>query len=226
MSHEPKAVRLAPKALLNAVHNSVVFGRRVRILSQHLARVIPDGGRVLDLGSGDGSIALALMRLRSDLAVEGVDVLVRPKTLIPVTWFDGNILPFEARSFDYVTIVDVLHHTNDPAAVLSEACRVARKGVVIKDHLLQGFGAGFTLRVMDWVGNRGHDVVLPYNYLSREQWDAAFLRAGLKQITMIERLRLYPAPATLIFDRRMHFVALMAPIRADASQGSPVHPSQ
>jgi SAM-dependent methyltransferase len=217
MSDEPKAGRLAPKALLNAVHNSVIFGRRVRILSQHLARVIPDGGRVLDLGSGDGSIALALMRLRSDLAVEGVDVLVRPKTLIPVTWFDGNTLPFEAGSFDYVTIVDVLHHTNDPAAVLTEACRVARKGVVIKDHLLQGFGTGLTLRVMDWVGNRGHDVVLPYNYLSREQWDAAFLRAGLEQVSWQERLHLYPMPATFLFDRKLHFIALMAPVRDDAS---------
>jgi SAM-dependent methyltransferase len=214
VSDELEGERRGPKALLNAVHNSVVFRRRVRILSQHLARVIPDGGRVLDLGSGDGSIALALMRLRSDLAIEGVDVLVRSKTHIPVTWFDGNTLPFEAKSFDYVTIVDVLHHTNDPAAVLTEACRVARKGIVIKDHVLQGFGAGPTLRVMDWVGNRGHDVVLPYNYLSRERWGAAFLRAGLKQVSWQERLDLYPIPATFLFDRRLHFVALMAPVLA------------
>lgn len=208
---ETSAKRLDPKAILNAVHNSVVFGRRVRILSQHLARVIPDGGRVLDLGSGDGSVAASLMRLRSDLAIEGVDVLVRAKTLIPTTWFDGNVLPFEDKSFDYVTIVDVLHHTEDPAVVLTEAGRVARKGVVIKDHLLQGFGAGPTLRIMDWVGNRGHDVVLPYNYLSPARWEAAFKRAGLERVTTIEKLGLYPSPATLLFDRRMHFVALMAP---------------
>lgn len=214
MSDASTIERLAPKALLNAVHDRMVFGRRVRILSQHLARVIPAGGHVLDLGSGDGSIALALMRLRSDLEIEGVDVLVRPKTLIPVTWFDGDILPFGDQSFDYVTIIDVLHHTNDPAAVLMEACRVARKGVVIKDHVLQGFGAGATLRVMDWVGNRGHDVVLPYNYLTRDQWDAAFARAGLKQHTWLGRLRLYPAPATLLFDRHMHFIALMVPANA------------
>ena len=205
------AKRLHPKAILNAVHNSVVFGRRVRILSQHLARIIPDGGRVLDLGSGNGSVAASLMRLRSDLAIEGVDVLVRAKTLIPTTWFDGRVLPFEDKSFDYVTIVDVLHHTDDPAAVLTEACRVARKGVVIKDHLLQGFGAGPTLRVMDWVGNRGHDVVLPYNYLSPAQWEAAFLRAGLEQLKMEDRLHLYPGLATHLFDRRMQFVALLVP---------------
>lgn len=50
--------------------------------------------------------------------------------------------------------------------------RVARRGVVIKDHLREGPLAGPTLRLMDWVGNRGHDVRLPYNYLSRRKWTA------------------------------------------------------
>ena len=27
---------------------------------------------------------------------------------------------------------------------------------------------------MDWVGNRGHDVRLPYNYLSKAEWNAIF----------------------------------------------------
>jgi SAM-dependent methyltransferase len=202
--------KLAPKHLLNAVHNSAVFNRRVRVLSQHLARVVPTGGRVLDFGCGDGSIARALMRLRPELEIEGVDVLIRPETHIPATKFDGNVLPFEDASFDYVTIVDVLHHTDDPVAVLTEASRVARKGVVIKDHLLQGLGARQTLRLMDWVGNRGHDVVLPYNYLSRSRWDAAFRRASLKVITWTEKLGLYPAPASLLFDRHFHFIALLS----------------
>jgi SAM-dependent methyltransferase len=209
--------RLAPKALLNAVHNSAVFNRRVRVLSQHLAQAIPHGGRVLDLGCGDGSIALALMGLRPDLEIEGVDVLIRPETHIPVTKFDGSVLPFEDGSFDYVTIVDVLHHTDDPAAVLTEASRVARKGIAIKDHLLEGLGAGPTLRLMDWVGNRGHDVALPYNYLSRSDWEAAFRRAALKVVNWEEKLGLYPAPTGLVFDRHLHFVALMAPERTIAS---------
>jgi SAM-dependent methyltransferase len=213
MSDEPREGRFGPKSLLNSVHKRVVFTRRVRILSRHIARAIPDGGRVLDLGSGDGSIALALMRLRNDLQVEGVDVLIRPETLIPVIKIDGDVLPFEDCSFDYVTIIDVLHHTSDPAAVLAEARRVARKGVLLKDHLLEGIGARPTLRLMDWVGNRGHNVALPYNYLSRNRWDAAFLRAGLEQVSWLGKLRLYPAPANLLFDRRLHFIALMAPAR-------------
>lgn len=205
---------LDAKALLNTVHDKTVFGRRVRVLSEHLARTIPERGRVLDLGCGDGSIAVALMKLRPDLEVEGVDVLIRPKTHIPVTKFDGVSMPFEAASFDYVTIIDVLHHTEDAGAVLAEACRVARKGVVIKDHLLEGVAAGPTLRLMDWVGNRGHDVVLPYNYLARAAWDDAFSRAGCAIVTWNEKLNLYPQPASLLFDRRLHFFALMKPVLA------------
>ena len=77
-------------AALNALHNVAVFNRRVEVLVGHLADVIPSGGRVLDLGCGDGSIALALMQRRPDLQIEGVDVLARPKTQIPVTLFDGH----------------------------------------------------------------------------------------------------------------------------------------
>lgn len=201
---------LDPKAMLNAVHNALVFSRRVKVLARHLAHSIPTRGSVLDLGCGDGSIAIALMKLRPDLKIEGVDVLIRPQTHIPVTRYDGVKLPFEDHSFDYVTIVDVLHHTEDPAAVLTEAARVARQGVVIKDHMVRGFGAAPTLRLMDWVGNRGHGVVLPYNYLNTAQWQAAFLRARLVEVHRIERLGLYPPPFSWIFDRRLHFVALMA----------------
>jgi SAM-dependent methyltransferase len=181
------------------------------VLSRHLAELIPGPGRVLDLGCGDGSIAVALMKLRPDLRVEGVDVFIRPKTHIPVTRFDGETLPFDEESFDFVTIVDVLHHTNDPAALLAEAARVSRRSVIVKDHLLQGVAAGPTLRFMDWVGNRGHDVVLPYNYLTREQWADAFDRAGLDPIARRDHLGLYPQPFSNLFDRDLHFVTALRP---------------
>lgn len=200
------------KGLLNRVHDSVVFGRRVKVLSQALAAAIPTGGSVLDLGCGDGQVAVGLMALRPDLAVEGVDVLLRPVTHIPVTLYDGASLPFADESFDYVTIVDVLHHTDDPAAVLAEASRVARRGVVVKDHLRQGVLAGPTLRLMDWVGNRGHDVRLPYNYLDAGQWTTAFERAGLAKASWADALGLYGAPLNWLFERKLHFVALLKPV--------------
>jgi SAM-dependent methyltransferase len=199
------------KNLLNSIHGAAIFGRRVTVLSRHLARIIPTPGTVLDLGCGDGQIAAALMALRPGLRCEGVDVLVRPVTHIPVTRYDGATLPFADNSFDYVTIVDVLHHTDDPALVLAEAKRVARAGIVIKDHLREGLLAGPVLRLMDWVGNRGHDVRLPYNYLSRAEWDEVFAATGLMTVNRTETLGLYPPPLSWLFERQLHFMALMVP---------------
>lgn len=196
------------KRALNAVHGALIFGRRVEKLADALASAIPAGpARVLDLGCGDGQVAVALMRRRPELVVEGVDVLVRPVTHIPVTPYDGVTLPFADGSFDHVTIVDVLHHTDDPGAVLAEAARVAARSVVVKDHLREGPLAGPVLRLMDWVGNRGHDVRLPYNYLDSGQWRAAFDRAGVAEGHKQVRLRLYPVPLDWVFGRRLHFVS-------------------
>ncbi|GHA17703.1 hypothetical protein GCM10007989_11130 [Devosia pacifica] len=199
------------KALLNASHDAAVLRRRVKVLARALARAIPGPGRVLDIGCGDGQIAAGLLEQRPDLRLEGVDVLVRPQTRVPVAEYDGETLPFSDNSFDYVTIVDVLHHTDSPVSVLREAARVARQGVVIKDHLREGLLAGPTLRLMDWVGNRGHGVRLPYNYLSLGEWEEAFDRAALDRLTWVDRLDLYPQPLNWWFERRLHFVTLLRP---------------
>ena len=54
---------------------------------------------------------------------------------MPVTAFDGRVIPMAARSVDVVTMFDVLHHADDPPALLAEAARVARTCVVLKDHV-------------------------------------------------------------------------------------------
>jgi SAM-dependent methyltransferase len=199
------------KQILNGVHDVAVFQRRVRVLSNHLANEIVGGETVLDVGCGDGSIAQAIMTLKPDLSFQGIDVLLRPQSAIPVTVYDGDHIPFADKSFDWVTIVDVLHHTDDPARVLAECARVARRGVIIKDHLREGLGAFPTLRLMDWVGNRGHDVRLPYNYLSKAEWDAVFDRIKVAPATWNQSLDLYPQPFSLAFDRSLHFISTIRP---------------
>ena len=101
--------------------------------------------------------------------------------------------------------VDVLHHVDDPLLLLQEAMRVGRS-VVIKDHFREGFLAGAILRFMDWVGNAHHGVALPYNYWSKAEWDAALEAVGLKPVDMKGSLGLYPAPASWIFERDLHFI--------------------
>ena len=208
---EMAAARFDRKSWALSGRNSWYFNRRIWVLSRALANAIPGRGNVLDIGCGDGQLALALMKLRPDLRIEGVDVVARPKTLIPVAHYDGVKLPFEDKSFDFVTIVDVLHHTADPTVVLSEAARVARHGVVIKDHLREGWLAQETLSFMDWCGNIGDGVPLPYNFLSREEWQGAFFKSKLDTVSTTEKLGIYLPPGRWLFDRNLHFVSLLEP---------------
>jgi len=193
-------------SLLERVHQSHVASRRVRVLLRHLQDVIPCDASVLDVGCGDGELTAALASARDDIQIQGVDVLVRPDSTVRVTKFDGQALPFDNGQFDVVLFVDVLHHTDDPLVLLREASRVARRAVVLKDHLLQGPLAGPTLRLMDRVGNARHGVALPFKYWRRDEWDAAFAELHLTVDHWRPRLGLYWWPASLIFDRSLHFI--------------------
>jgi len=196
------------KIALNSVHSKAVFNRRIRVLAEHVADHLGTGS-ALDVGCGDGTLARSVMEMKPDLKFSGIDVFLRPSVAIPATTYDGVTIPLEENSVDWVTIVDVLHHTDDPAVVLAECARISRKGIVIKDHLRDGIFANETLRFMDWVGNRGHDVRLPYNYLSSSEWKRIFDRLGLSVTRMDKSLGIYPLPFTYIFDRGLHFIATL-----------------
>jgi SAM-dependent methyltransferase len=192
---------------VETIHGRYVHDRRSRVLSDHLAKAIPENGLVLDVGSGDGLLGQLISQIRPDLTIKGIDVLVRPRTHIPTEQYDGKRIPYGDTSFDGVMFVDVLHHTTDPMILLREAIRVARRTIVIKDHLLDGLFAGQTLRFMDRAGNARHGISLPYNYWTKERWLAAFDTLGLRVGMWTAKLGLYPRPTNWLFDRSLHFVA-------------------
>jgi SAM-dependent methyltransferase len=190
--------------VVGKVHGRAVLTRRVRVLGEEIAALLPPNARVLDIGSGDGSVAATVQRARDDVQMTGIDVLVRPDTEISIAPFDGSHVPYDDGSFDAVTLVDVLHHTHDPSELLAEAARVAPTAVIVKDHLAEGLLARPTLRAMDWVGNAHYGVALPYNYWSERQWHDAFTRLDISVDREITRLGLYPRPASWLFERRLH----------------------
>lgn len=201
--------------LIERIHGGYVHGRRVEVLSRSLAELLPEGARVFDVGCGDGLLASLVLGRRPDLTIEGLDVLVRPTTHIPVAHFDGRTLPMESGSVDAVVMVDVIHHIDDPMPLLREAVRVARRCLVIKDHTRDGWLAGPTLSLMDHVGNARHGVALPHNYWPRARWDRVIEDLGLTVGVWKDRLGLYPGPADWIFGRSLHFLA-----RLDVGRGA------
>src|ERR671933_354380 len=101
-------------SVLDTVHGRWVHGRRVRVLSRHIAELVPWGADVVDVGCGDGRIGSLVNELRPDVTVTGLDVVVREPTYIPVREFDGRSIPLEEDAHDVVMLVDVLHHAEDP----------------------------------------------------------------------------------------------------------------
>jgi SAM-dependent methyltransferase len=201
--------------LVGSAHGQVVHGRRMRRIVHALALLIEPGWSVCDLGCGDGSIGHCLAQSVPDLSVSGFELHPREETHIPVQAFDGLRLPVEDDAFDAVILVDVLHHTDDPMILLTEARRVARRAIVLKDHRTSRPLADSTLRFMDWVGNRSHGVPLPYNYWPEERWSTAWKDLGLRVDTYRTRLDLYPWPARWLFESGLQFVARLVPETAD-----------
>lgn len=195
--------------LVGNVHGKLVFRRRVAVLANSIRAMLPKSSTLLDIGCGDGTIAKTLAETVPGLEVSGVEYSPRANCAIPCTGFDGAHLPFEDGSFDGCMFIDVLHHSVDPLSILRDAARVCRRFIVIKDHLAENAFDHWTLRLMDWVGNRPHGVVLPYAYLSREQWVELYRGAGLAQKDTNGKIPLYPAPFSFIFGRGLHFVSVL-----------------
>jgi ubiquinone/menaquinone biosynthesis C-methylase UbiE len=196
-------------SLIKHVHRRAVFNRRVRVLAESLAAEIPPGASVLDIGCGDGTIAELIKRHAPTISIRGIEFAPRPACRIECAAFDGITIPHPSQSFDVCLFVDVLHHVHNIEGLLSEACRVGRRFVLIKDHLAENKLDFKILQFMDWVGNRPHGVVLPYNYQSRAQWMQYFTNAALSIRDWQDVFALYPFPWSALFGRKLHFITLL-----------------
>jgi SAM-dependent methyltransferase len=190
--------------------------RRARRLAALLGPCIDPPCTVLDIGCGDGLLDHLIQDARPGVRITGIDIARRPRTYIEVAVFDGARTPYPDGAFDTVMLVDVLHHCQDPLGLLREARRVCRGKLLIKDHQAARSLDHRVLRFMDWFGNARDGVPLPYRYWTRAEWDKAFRAAGLEVRRFEERLQLYPWGLRLLFDRRLHFLATLAPAAASA----------
>jgi SAM-dependent methyltransferase len=161
--------------------NDRVFPYRYVQLTERIAPLLDDVADVLDVGTGDGHLAHYLKEA-SGCHVTGLDVCLQPHSYIDVHHYDGRTFPFDDNAFDCVLMIDMLHHTEDIEQMLAEACRVARRFVLIKDHFWETRFDMVTLHVADYLGNIPYGVPLPYNYLRLEEWQSLFERHNLDEL--------------------------------------------
>lgn len=196
--------------MLRHLHRTLIHSRRVRVLATHLAELIPRDLSVLDVGSGDGRIAAAVMQLRPDLTLSAIDTTVRDNAMIPTAHYDGKRFPFEEKSVDLVMMIDVLHHVEDIDSMLVEAARVSRQFILIKDHFVRGWLARQTLTLMDNVSNRQFGIAIPANYQTEAQWNSLYANNHLESVIRRDHLGLYVWPLSWIFERKLHFMQLLS----------------
>jgi ubiquinone/menaquinone biosynthesis C-methylase UbiE len=120
-------------------------------------------------------MAALLAHARPDTVAVGVETFVRPvlrRRSVPLVRYDGVSLPFRDAAFDVALLSNVIHHADSQATLLSEACRVTRRRVVIKDHVSESWLAHAKLAVLDILGNRRFGAATTGEYLSAGEWNA------------------------------------------------------
>ena len=144
MSHDDAVrARFGANAETIAAHSHAQIERLRDELREFLAPLRGDE-RVLDSGTGAGTLALAVAPLVGE--VVGVDLVpellaaARRDAPANVTFVEGDVtaLPFEDFTFDLSCSRRTLHHVSRPELVVSELARVTKPGggrVFLDDQL-------------------------------------------------------------------------------------------
>jgi ubiquinone/menaquinone biosynthesis C-methylase UbiE len=136
-----------------------------RLARQAVALGVPPVGKVLDLGTGPGFVAIDAARLLkgTDCRVVGMDLSQAMLTVAAenaegeglngvLTWRKGDAkaMPFDDGEFDLIVCNDSLHHWEDPLPVFDEIARVLKddgKCIVRDSKRLQKW----TARLCSWL---------------------------------------------------------------------------
>lgn len=162
---------------------SVVMQARARRKAQRvvpLLRTLRPGGRVLDLGAGEGYVGREVA-VRLGLGVTALDV-VQYGVAAPIEVYDGQTVPYPSDYFDATLLIFVLHHAVDPLGLLREAVRVTRGPVIVLETVWTSAQPKSRLEWIDRQLNRlrsfGSIDEAPLNIRRDAEWRQVFAAEG------------------------------------------------
>ena len=132
-----------------------------QLTMQAIARLVPVGARVLDLGCGDGSL---LAYLRANRGCSGYGIEIDDDNLLACVHKGVNVIQlnldeglamFDDASFDVVLQIDTLQHLRNAEVMLRETARVGRIGIVA----FPNFGQRNGLHIQDSFGLENGETV-------------------------------------------------------------------
>ena len=109
---------------------------------------------VLDVGAGTGRSLSWLEQRYPSLQLFGVDpsqgmIDIARRNLPDVAFKQGSgeALPYPDGFVDVAIATGIMHHVDNPSAVIAEMFRVARRGILISDHNNYAFGGTLMKRL-------------------------------------------------------------------------------
>lgn len=168
---------------------------KIKRISEHLLKK----DRILDIGTGPGSVCLLLKREGYDITpVDVIDQTLSSEVKPDI--YSGEKLPYNDSSFDTALILTVLHHTSKPEQVLSEVARVADKIIIIEDIYSNPVQQYLTYFVDSLVNMEfsGH----PHSNKNDSEWKTAFNKLGMKlKASRYDRFLLFFKQATYALEK-------------------------
>jgi SAM-dependent methyltransferase len=209
--------------LLRLLHNPIYSSRNRHLVDAILPQLRQDD-RVLDIGCGSGAIGRAIMdhpRCPPGVTVRGLERRPREDCLIEVDAYEADHFPYADAEYDAVLLADVLHHEPEPARLFSEAVRVSRRLVIVKDQKLDGFLAQWRISLTDWAANVPSGVPCLYRYNTLAEWRDWPRPFGLELIHEETSMAVYPPFINLLFGRRLQYLGVYGLGR----EATPRHPA-
>jgi ubiquinone/menaquinone biosynthesis C-methylase UbiE len=165
---------------------------RAHRIERSLHKYLEDADTLLDCGSGSMRVS-KLIEKRLGLKAYGTDVIHLKAGHTRFCLCAGERLPFADNSFDTVTLMFVLHHTQEAAVAISECARVARRHVLILEDVYSHPLEKEWLKFLDVLGNFtiSLDMPFPFTFKSVAEWERVFSGLGLR---LAASERIVPSP--------------------------------